>query len=109
MGSSESTKQSKGVFQDVIDSIFEPGVNHGVLVVMNCAFAGLFLILLYLLVATGFNLHVCALTLIAILLFGSIQWFIRELANSKVLTKNSSAKKSPANSRPSSSHKKKKL
>ncbi|ORX69717.1 hypothetical protein DL89DRAFT_293329 [Linderina pennispora] len=104
MGSSESARKSSGVFQDVINSIFEPGVNHGVLVVMNCAFIGLFLILFYLLVATGFNLHVCALTAIAVLLFASIQWFIRELASSKVL-----AKKSPASSRPSSSHKKKKL
>ncbi|KAJ2136571.1 hypothetical protein IW136_003852 [Coemansia sp. RSA 678] len=70
--------KSAGVFQDIINSIFEPGVNHGVMLVMNCAFFGLFVILLYLMVATNFNLHVCALTAIAALLFGSIQWFIME-------------------------------
>ncbi|KAI8320825.1 hypothetical protein GQ54DRAFT_243894, partial [Martensiomyces pterosporus] len=72
-----------GVFQDVIDSIFEPGVNHGVLVVMNCAFLGLFVILVYLLFATSFNIHVCALTTIAALLFASIQWFIKEVSASR--------------------------
>ncbi|KAJ1728125.1 hypothetical protein LPJ61_004200, partial [Coemansia biformis] len=57
-----------------------PGVNHGVLVVMNGAFVGLFAILGYLLFATRLNPHVCALTAIAVLLFASIQWFVREIA-----------------------------
>ncbi|KAJ2158455.1 hypothetical protein GGF46_003772 [Coemansia sp. RSA 552] len=74
---------STGVFQDVINSIFEPGVNHGVMLVMNCAFLGLFGILVYLIFATHFNVHVCALSVIAVLLFASIQWFVREVALSK--------------------------
>ncbi|KAJ2346521.1 hypothetical protein IWW50_005454 [Coemansia erecta] len=76
--SSAAPAKSAGVLQDIINSIFEPGVNHGVMLVMNCAFFGLFIILLYLMIATHFNLHVCALTVIAALLFGSIQWFIKE-------------------------------
>ncbi|KAI9477543.1 ER protein Pkr1-domain-containing protein [Coemansia mojavensis] len=77
------TKKSStgaGVFRDVINSIFEPGVNRGVMVVMNCAFMGLFAILVYLMFATRFNLHVCALSAIAILLFASIQWFVKEIS-----------------------------
>ncbi|KAJ2370091.1 hypothetical protein H4S02_002068 [Coemansia sp. RSA 2611] len=80
---SAAPAESAGVFRDVINSIFEPGVNRGVLVVMNCAFLGLFAILVYLLFATRFNLHVCALTVIAVLLFASIQWFIVEVAASR--------------------------
>ncbi|KAJ2714055.1 hypothetical protein H4R19_001931 [Coemansia spiralis] len=75
-----TTAQHASVFRDVVDSIFEPGVNRGVLVVMNGAFVGLFAILGYLLFATRLNLHVCLLTAIAVLLFASIQWFIREAA-----------------------------
>ncbi|KAJ2854455.1 hypothetical protein J3B02_002667 [Coemansia erecta] len=99
--------KSSGIFQDVINSIFEPGVNRGVIFVMNAAFAGLFLILFYLLFATSFNIHVCALTLIAAGLFASIQWFIRELAvsKSKSKSKNSelkSAHQEPVAKKPSS-------
>ncbi|KAJ2490946.1 hypothetical protein IWW37_002725 [Coemansia sp. RSA 2050] len=74
----KASAKSSGILGDIVSSIFEPGVNRGVLVVMNSAFAGLFLILAYLLFATHFNLHVCALTLIAMGLFISIQWFIKE-------------------------------
>ncbi|KAJ2795313.1 hypothetical protein H4R20_005925, partial [Coemansia guatemalensis] len=77
------TAESAGVFQDVINSIFQPGVNHGVMVVMNCAFLCLFIILGYLLFATRLNIHVCALTVIAGLLFASIQWFVKEMAASQ--------------------------
>ncbi|KAJ2685076.1 hypothetical protein IWW39_004518 [Coemansia spiralis] len=74
----KASAKSSGILGDIVNSIFEPGVNRGVLVVMNSAFAGLFLILAYLLFATHFNLHVCVLTLIAMGLFISIQWFIKE-------------------------------
>ncbi|KAJ2769222.1 hypothetical protein IWQ56_002635 [Coemansia nantahalensis] len=80
MSAAPAPTKRAGVFRDVIDSIFEPGVNRGVLVVMNGAFAGLFAILGYLLFATRLNIHVCALTVIAALLFAAIQWFIREVA-----------------------------
>ncbi|KAJ1900451.1 hypothetical protein LPJ66_001469 [Kickxella alabastrina] len=87
-------QKSTGILQDVVNSIFEPGVNRGVLVVMNCAFAGLFLILFYLVIATRFNIHVCALTVIAGLLFASIQWFIKELSASRANSPTSKDKKS---------------
>ncbi|KAJ2000347.1 hypothetical protein GGI04_002018 [Coemansia thaxteri] len=76
--------KSSGIIRDIASSIFEPGVNRGVLVVMNSAFAGLFVILAYLLFATGFNIHVCALALIALSLFASIQWFVKEATASKI-------------------------
>ncbi|KAJ1956010.1 hypothetical protein GGI12_005424 [Dipsacomyces acuminosporus] len=106
----ESVATKKSIFQDVIDSIFEPGVNHGVLVVMNCAFFGLFVILLYLLFATRFNIHVCALTVIATLLFASIQWFIKEVAASKAAGAQASSSELKPKPKPSTtSSKKKKL
>ncbi|KAJ2900835.1 hypothetical protein GGI21_002185 [Coemansia aciculifera] len=79
----QSSVKSSGILGDIVNSIFEPGVNRGVLIVMNGAFAGLFLILTYLLFATHFNIHVCALTLIAAGLFASIQWFIQEATAAK--------------------------
>ncbi|PIA16868.1 hypothetical protein COEREDRAFT_80923 [Coemansia reversa NRRL 1564] len=106
--SSKNTQQnpteSAGVFQDVINSIFQPGVNHGVMVVMNCAFLCLFVILGYLLFATRLNIHVCALTIIAGLLFASIQWFVMEMAASQ-RNKSPSSPSSPTPSRASTSNK----
>lgn len=73
-----------GILQDIVNSIFEPGVNRGVLLIMNASFLGLFLILLYLLYATSFNIHVCLLFLLSLLLFISIQWFIKQTASLKL-------------------------
>ncbi|KAJ2377767.1 hypothetical protein IW150_001191 [Coemansia sp. RSA 2607] len=105
MSEKKAPVASQGVLQDVINSIFEPGVNRGVLLVMNCAFAGLFLILFYLIYATSFNIHVCALTLIAGGLFASVQWFIIESAASKAKTPTQGSAK--PQTRPASSRKKK--
>ncbi|KAJ2621544.1 hypothetical protein GGI26_004007 [Coemansia sp. RSA 1358] len=98
---------NKGILRDVIDSIFEPGVNRGVLVVMNCAFFGLFAILVYLLVATNFNMHVCALSVLSALLFVAINWFIKEALSAA----NSASAQPPSQTkhRQSSAVKKKKL
>ncbi|RKP25966.1 ER protein Pkr1-domain-containing protein, partial [Syncephalis pseudoplumigaleata] len=61
-------------------SIFTPGANSQLLLAMNVSFVALFLSLLFLLLATGGNGHVFALLFIAMGLFASVQWFVRELA-----------------------------
>ncbi|KAJ2332109.1 hypothetical protein GGI00_002941 [Coemansia sp. RSA 2681] len=98
-----TSAKPSGILGDIVSSIFEPGVNRGVLVVMNSAFAGLFLILTYLLFATHFNIHVCALTLIAACLFASIQWFIQEATASK--NKATATPTPPGNQQPSTASK----
>ncbi|KAI8823526.1 ER protein Pkr1-domain-containing protein [Fimicolochytrium jonesii] len=72
--------RNKNILEEVWDSIFTPGINSRVQGVMNLSFAGLFLSLLALAVATGGNLHVLALMGVAACLFASIQWFLHELA-----------------------------
>ncbi|KAI9597366.1 ER protein Pkr1-domain-containing protein [Syncephalis fuscata] len=61
-------------------SIFTPGANSQLLLAMNVSFVALFLSLLFLLFASGFNGHVFALLAIAVCLFASVQWFVNELA-----------------------------
>ncbi|KAJ1661957.1 hypothetical protein EV178_006274 [Coemansia sp. RSA 1646] len=103
--------KSNGIFRDVVDSIFEPGVNRGVIVVMNCAFIALFFILTYLLIATNFNIHVCALSALSTLLFASINWFIKEATAtaSKAAEASKASDAKSSKSRPRSASKKKKL
>ena len=55
-------------------SIFTPGANAQLLLAMNLSFLALFLSLVFLLYASGFNGHVIALLVIALCLFASIQW-----------------------------------
>lgn len=68
------TPPSTGIFEEIWNSIFTPGVNSRVQRVMNFSFAGLFVSLGALAVATGGNIHVLALIGIAGCLFVSVQW-----------------------------------
>ncbi|GAA93532.1 uncharacterized protein L969DRAFT_18763 [Mixia osmundae IAM 14324] len=72
-----------GVLQDVIDSVFTPGTNHGLEKAMNYSFYGLFLTLFGLGFLTDWNIHVIALSFIAVMLFVSTRWFIGELGRQK--------------------------
>ncbi|KAJ9089110.1 hypothetical protein DSO57_1016207 [Entomophthora muscae] len=62
------------MFKDVIDSIFTPGVNSGLIRAMNISFIFLFVTLAAFAVITSFNIHVIALNFIAFGLFCSINW-----------------------------------
>ncbi|KAI9105547.1 ER protein Pkr1-domain-containing protein [Phlyctochytrium arcticum] len=68
------------LLEDIYASLFVPGVTPRVQQLMNMAFAGLFISLSALAVATGGNWHVLALLAIAVALFLSVQWFLKELA-----------------------------
>ncbi|KAJ3020422.1 SMK killer toxin resistance protein [Thoreauomyces humboldtii] len=70
-----------GIVEEIWNSVFTPGVNTRVQGAMNLSFLGLFLSLTMLAVVTGGNPHVIALIAIAACLFGSVQWFLKEMAN----------------------------
>ncbi|KAK3834704.1 MAG: hypothetical protein JOS17DRAFT_682181 [Linnemannia elongata] len=57
-----------------ISSIFEKGVNPGLVKMLNVVFVALFLSLGFLIFASGGNGHVIALTGIAVALFVLVQW-----------------------------------
>lgn len=62
--------------ESVIMSIFEPGVNSQVIVVINVALVALIGVLIALAFITAGNIHVIALALIAAGLLASIQWYL---------------------------------
>lgn len=64
------------ILEDFWKSVFEPGVNKGLLVVMHAAFIGLMLTLLFLLVLTNFvNPHIWVLLISSLGLYLSILWY----------------------------------
>lgn len=66
-----------GLLADVIDSVFTPGTNSGLVSAMSYSFYGLFLVLLCMLFLTGgTNGHVWALLGLSLGLFVSIKWFV---------------------------------
>jgi len=58
----------------VVDSIFTPGTNAGLIKAMSFSFYALFATLATLVYATEGNLHVCALLALSVALYGSIRW-----------------------------------
>jgi energy-converting hydrogenase Eha subunit E len=67
------------VASDVVDSIFTPGVNDGVIYAMNVSFYLLFVSLVFLLVLSEFNVYVLFLTLTSVALFATIQLFMAQI------------------------------
>lgn len=67
------------MFQAVIQSIFEPGVNSGLLTAINVIFLCLVIVLVFLLISFGFNIHVLMLLILSTGLLLSINWFVSEL------------------------------
>lgn len=63
------------ICEGVLDNIFHEGVNSTTHELMNWIFYALFASLSTLLLASGFNLHVLALLVLAIGLFLSINWY----------------------------------
>jgi len=67
--------------RDIVNSIFEPGTNQGLLRAMNASFYALFATLAALLVATRGNVHVVALLTLSVALWASIKWCVLALAS----------------------------
>ncbi|KAJ1994344.1 hypothetical protein H4R33_000305 [Dimargaris cristalligena] len=63
---------SNSISQDLIDSVFEPGVNRGLYLALNASFIALLFTLTFLAVASEGNFHVVLLLVITLALYGSI-------------------------------------
>jgi hypothetical protein len=65
-----------GILAEVIQSIFEPGVNRGLFLALCISFVLLILVLGTMVIITEGNLHVVFLTFIAVALFGTTLWYV---------------------------------
>ncbi|KAL7411972.1 ER protein Pkr1-domain-containing protein [Mrakia frigida] len=77
--SSSSEPKAEGFFADIISSVFDGGVNHGLILGMHLSFFGLLLVLMALYVLTQWNIHVLALAGVSVCLWASTGWFVMEL------------------------------
>jgi hypothetical protein len=66
----------RGVLSDVVNSVFEPGTNAGLIKAMSWSFYALFATLLGMVWLTGGNWHVVSLLGLSIALFLSIKWCV---------------------------------
>ncbi|KAL9956337.1 hypothetical protein ACROYT_G037802 [Oculina patagonica] len=67
------------MFQAIVESIFEPGVNSQLLKAINIIFVCLVIVVILLLTAYGFNIHLLILLILSTGLLLSINWFVSEL------------------------------
>lgn len=67
------------MFEAIVESILQPGVNSQLLIAINVAFVCLLVVLTFLLVTFGFNIHLLMLIIISSGLLLSINWFVSEL------------------------------
>ncbi len=63
-----------GVASDVVKSVFEPGVNKGLVVFVYGIFTVLIVTLVAITLFIEFNIHVVMLTLLSAALFAAIRW-----------------------------------
>ena len=68
------------MFDAIAKSIFEPGVSPKLLLVVNLIFGALLLTGVLILGFINFSIHVLALTILALALIVSINWFVHEMA-----------------------------
>ena len=66
----------RSLMEEVWLSVFTPGLNSRMVIVMNSVFICLFVSLAFLLFVSGFNIHVVFLSIIAVCLFLSVQWCV---------------------------------
>lgn len=87
MASQATTRQSqpRSMLADIIDSIFTPGTNSGLIRAMDMSFYALFVVLATMVVLTRGNGHVCALFALSVGLFASIKWCVSGWGNELLL------------------------
>ncbi|PJF17273.1 hypothetical protein PSACC_02890 [Paramicrosporidium saccamoebae] len=73
-------QHKRSFFQDILASVWEPGVNNGLLLLMHLSFIILLASLLVMLWVDRTNIHVWILTVISTLLYGTMVWFVSEVA-----------------------------
>ncbi len=80
VASAAAATEPRGILHDVVESIFEPGVNRGVMICLHAAFLALLGSIIYLIVLSGgHNVHLFILLGIAAFLYVAIIWFIHEM------------------------------
>lgn len=62
------------MFQAIVESIFEPGVNSQLLKAVNIIFVCLVAVVIVLLITFGFNIHLVILLILSTGLFLSVNW-----------------------------------
>ncbi|KAJ1912522.1 hypothetical protein IWQ60_003162 [Tieghemiomyces parasiticus] len=67
------------IAQDVMDSVFQPGVNRGLFIVMNISFIALLATLTFLAIVTQGNIHALILFTTTLALYGCTLWFVRNM------------------------------
>ncbi|GAA5972270.1 hypothetical protein JCM11641_002381 [Rhodosporidiobolus odoratus] len=79
-----STRETqRSMVSDVVNSIFEPGTNAGLVRAMSYSFYALFVTLLGMVLLTGGNWHVIALLGLSVALFISIRLFLVQIAEAE--------------------------
>ncbi|KAI8827822.1 ER protein Pkr1-domain-containing protein [Chytriomyces cf. hyalinus JEL632] len=84
--------EPSNILEEVWMSVFTPGVNSRVVMVMDVCFYALFFVFFGMLVITGGNFHVIFLILITACLFISVKWFIAELRRAEADTAGKASK-----------------
>ncbi len=75
---------NRGIFWDVVCSIFEPGVNSGVMLVIHVIFSSLLLVQLVFIFAIDlFSIHLWTLFLLSAALYPSLIIFVNEVERSR--------------------------
>lgn len=64
----------RSMFQAIAESIFEPGVNSQLLKAINITFVCLFVVVIFLLIALGLNIHLLVLLILSTGLLLSVNW-----------------------------------
>lgn len=72
------------MLQEIIDSIFTPGINSSVRIFTIVVFILLILVLFVMLFLTNFNIHIIVMFLLSIGVLVSLCWFMYELEQSKI-------------------------
>ncbi|SOV07553.1 related to PKR1 - V-ATPase Assembly Factor [Ustilago sp. UG-2017a] len=72
--------ETASFWQGLFHSIFTPEYNTAPQRIMNASFYALFLVLFILVFLTNYNPHVIALLTLAVGLWMSVNWFMKELA-----------------------------
>ncbi|KNC83827.1 hypothetical protein SARC_03934 [Sphaeroforma arctica JP610] len=68
--------EDNGMIGDVVNSIFQPGVNKGLHQFTNYAFIGLLVVLLALGIFYEFNIHVMFMLVLSTGLLIAINWYV---------------------------------
>lgn len=72
----EKTMAPRGILQDILYSLFEPGVNRGVLILMHGTFFCLLISLVWMIaMSDGRDIHQWILLILTLALYATLIWY----------------------------------